>query len=44
MVISSLSVTPEREKVIDFSTPCAAIQALLGAAPKGMAIHRAGPA
>lgn len=40
IVISSLSVTPEREKVIDFSVPYAAILAVVGA-PKGMAI--AGP-
>jgi polar amino acid transport system substrate-binding protein len=37
LVISSLSVTPEREKVIDFSTPYAQIQAVV-AAPKSMAI------
>jgi polar amino acid transport system substrate-binding protein len=37
LVISSLSVTPEREKVIDFSTPYAQIQAVV-AAPKAMAI------
>lgn len=37
LVISSLSVTAEREKVIDFSTPYAQIQAVV-AAPKAMAI------
>ncbi|MET3178239.1 UNVERIFIED_ORG: polar amino acid transport system substrate-binding protein [Variovorax guangxiensis] len=41
IVISSMSVTPEREKVVDFSVPYAAILAVVGA-PKGMAI--AGPA
>ena len=35
IVISSLSVTPEREKVIDFSAPYAQIQAVV-AAPKGV--------
>lgn len=37
IVIASLSVTPEREKVIDFSTPYAAILAVV-AAPKSMSI------
>jgi polar amino acid transport system substrate-binding protein len=37
IVISSLSVTPEREKVIDFSTPYAQIQAVV-AAPKAIAV------
>jgi polar amino acid transport system substrate-binding protein len=41
IVISSMSVTPEREKVVDFSVPYAAILAVVGA-PKGMAIS--GPA
>lgn len=41
IVVSSLSVTPEREKVVDFSIPYAAILAVVGA-PKGMKI--AGPA
>jgi len=41
IVISSLSVTPEREKVIDFSLPYAAILAVV-AAPKGVKIT--GPA
>lgn len=35
IIIASLSVTPEREKVIDFSTPYAAILAVV-AAPKSM--------
>ncbi len=37
VVISSLSVTPEREKVIDFSIPYAQIQAVV-AAPKSVAV------
>lgn len=37
VVISSLSVTPEREKVIDFSAPYAQIQAVV-AAPKTMVV------
>lgn len=37
IVISSLSMTPERAKVIDFSVPYAAIQAVVGA-PKSMNI------
>lgn len=37
VVISSLSVTPERKKVIDFTIPYAAIQSVI-AAPKDMAI------
>jgi len=37
IVISSLSVTPEREKVIDFSTPYAQIQSVV-AGPKAVAI------
>ncbi|SEK67299.1 amino acid ABC transporter substrate-binding protein, PAAT family [Variovorax sp. YR750] len=41
IVISSMSVTPEREKVVDFSVPYAAILAVVGA-PKSMNI--AGPA
>ena len=41
IVISSMSVTPEREKVVDFSVPYAAILAVVGA-PKSM--HIAGPA
>ena len=40
IVISSLSVTPEREKIIDFSIPYAGIAAVVGA-PKGMAITSA---
>ena len=40
IVISSLSVTPEREKVVDFSIPYAGIAAVVGA-PKGMAITSA---
>lgn len=38
LVISSLSVTPEREKVIDFSTPYAQIQSVV-AAPKAVQIR-----
>jgi len=38
LVISSLSVTPEREKVIDFSTPYAQIQSVV-AGPKTIAIR-----
>lgn len=41
IVISSMSVTPEREKVVDFSVPYAAILAVVGA-PKSMNIT--GPA
>ena len=37
VVISSLSVTPEREKVIDFSAPYAQIQAVI-AAPKSVTL------
>lgn len=37
IVISSLSITPARQKVIDFTIPYAAIQAVI-AAPKSMAI------
>jgi polar amino acid transport system substrate-binding protein len=37
VVVSSLSVTPEREKVIDFTTPYAQIQAVV-AAPKAVAV------
>src|SRR5438874_8190878 len=37
VVISSLSVTPEREKVIDFSAPYAQIQAVI-AAPKTVVV------
>lgn len=37
VVISSLSITPERAKVIDYSVPYAAIQAVVGA-PKSMNI------
>lgn len=37
VVVSSLSVTPEREKVIDFTTPYAKIQAVV-AAPKAVAV------
>ncbi|MBC7391863.1 MAG: transporter substrate-binding domain-containing protein [Variovorax sp.] len=40
IVISSLSITPEREKVVDFSIPYAGIAAVVGA-PKGMAITSA---
>lgn len=40
IVISSLSVTPEREKVIDFSVPYAAIMTVVGA-PKSMVIKSA---
>jgi polar amino acid transport system substrate-binding protein len=40
IVISSLSVTPEREKVIDFSIPFAGIAAVVGA-PKSMNIKSA---
>jgi len=41
IVIAALSVTPEREKVIDFSTPYASISVVVGA-PKSMVIN--GPA
>lgn len=41
IVISSLSVTPEREKVVDFSIPYAGISAVVGA-PKSMVLS--GPA
>ncbi|MDM0090987.1 MULTISPECIES: transporter substrate-binding domain-containing protein [unclassified Variovorax] len=41
IVISSMSVTPEREKVVDFSIPYAAILAVVGA-PKSMTLS--GPA
>ena len=41
IVISSMSVTPEREKVVDFSVPYAAILAVVGA-PKSMTLT--GPA
>ncbi|MDM0090989.1 MULTISPECIES: transporter substrate-binding domain-containing protein [unclassified Variovorax] len=37
IVVSSFSITPERQKVIDFSTPYAAILAVVGA-PKAMSI------
>jgi len=37
VVVSSLSVTPERQKVIDFSAPYAQIQAVV-AAPKALAV------
>ncbi|MGO4390502.1 transporter substrate-binding domain-containing protein [Variovorax sp. M-6] len=40
IVISSLSITPEREKVVDFSVPYAGISAVVGA-PKGMNIKSA---
>ncbi|MDB5829592.1 MAG: amino acid transporter [Variovorax sp.] len=40
IVISSLSMTPEREKVIDFSIPYAGIAAVVGA-PKSMVIKSA---
>jgi polar amino acid transport system substrate-binding protein len=40
IVISSLSITPEREKVIDFSIPYAGISAVVGA-PKSMDIKSA---
>lgn len=40
IVISSLSITPEREKVVDFSIPYAGISAAL-AAPKSMLITSA---
>lgn len=40
IVISSLSVTPEREKVVDFSIPYAGISVVVGA-PKSMAISSA---
>lgn len=35
LIISSLSITPERQKAVDFSMPYGAIQAAVGA-PKGM--------
>jgi polar amino acid transport system substrate-binding protein len=35
LVIASFSITPERQKVVDFSVPYAAIQAVVGA-PKSM--------
>jgi len=41
IVISSLSVTPEREKVVDFSIPYAGISSVVGA-PKSMVLN--GPA
>ena len=41
IVISSMSVTPEREKVVDFSVPYAAISSVIGA-PKSVVIK--GPA
>lgn len=37
LVIASFSITPERQKVVDFSVPYAAIQAVVGA-PKDMAL------
>lgn len=37
IVISSMSITPEREKIVDFSIPYAAIQSVVGA-PKSMVI------
>ena len=37
LIISSLSITPERQKAVDFSIPYGAIQAAVGA-PKGMKI------
>ena len=40
IVISSMSVTPERQKVIDFSTPYAAILAVVGA-PRDMKLTSA---
>lgn len=40
IVISSLSITPEREKVIDFSIPYAGISAVVGA-PRSMDIKSA---
>ena len=40
IVISSLSITPEREKVVDFSVPYAGISAVVGA-PKSMNIKSA---
>lgn len=40
IVISSMSVTPERQKVIDFSVPYAAILAVVGA-PKSMTLTSA---
>ena len=40
IVISSLSITPEREKVVDFSIPYAGIAAVVGA-PKSMDIKSA---
>lgn len=40
IVISSMSITPERRKVIDFSVPYAAILSVVGA-PKSMTLARA---
>ena len=37
LVIASFSITPERQKVVDFSVPYAAIQAVVGA-PKSMSL------
>ncbi|TCT09774.1 transporter substrate-binding domain-containing protein [Paralcaligenes ureilyticus] len=37
LVVASFSITPERQKVVDFSVPYAAIQAVVGA-PKSMNI------
>lgn len=37
LIISSLSITPERQKAVDFSVPYGAIQAAVGA-PKGLKI------
>jgi polar amino acid transport system substrate-binding protein len=37
LIISSLSITPDRQKAVDFSIPYGAIQAAVGA-PKGMKI------
>ncbi len=37
LIISSLSITPERQKAVDFSIPYGAIQAAVGA-PKGLKI------
>lgn len=39
LVVASFSITPERQKVVAFSVPYAAIQAVVGA-PKSMAITR----
>lgn len=39
LVISTLSITPEREKVVDFSVPYSGIQVIVGA-PRGTPLNR----